>query len=230
MDIKQAQDFANLSYDMNLDGDKEERVKNIQEKLPENWNVVSDESNRRQLVLYNETDNHYHISTRGTDPTNKKDLLQDASIGFLSVGKSNSFKSRNEKLMDTYSRIPEDSVITMSSHSLGSAQQQYDLSNSKELSRRVSQVDFFNGASHPFTNHAFGKVTDSQKKVLKNKVTHHRNRADLVSSGLNFAGTNMGKVIIYDSKPINPVRKYTEKFILGFSPTNILKQHEATFG
>ena len=229
MDTNQAQDFANLTYDMSLEGDKSERINNIQKKLPDGWKVVSNESNRRQLTLYNETDNHYHISQRGTNPRNKKDLLQDASIGILSVGRSNIFKERHNDLMNTIDDIPKDSKITMSSHSLGSAQTQYSLSNSKDLSRRVAQVDLFNGASHPITNHAFGKVTQSQKNILKDKVIHHRNEQDLVSSGLKYAGTNMGTVRIYKAKKVNPFITTAERLVLGFSPSNIVAQHSADF-
>jgi hypothetical protein len=229
METRQAQAFANLTYDMNTTEDKAQRVANIDKQLPEGWAVVPNESNRRQLTLYNQTENHYHIAQRGTDPRNKKDLLQDASIGFLSVGRSNIYKQRHETLMSTIDNLPTESKLSMSGHSLGAAQTQYNLSTSKELSRRVSQVDLFNGASHPISNHAFGKTTQSQRNILRDKVVHHRNEQDLVSSGIKYSGTNMGTVRIYKAKPVNPLRTTVERLILGFSPTNILAQHSADF-
>ena len=224
IDPELAQQFADLSYSMNTDEDRATRVNNINSQIPDEWSVVEEHTDKRQLTLYNETDHHYHTAIRGTDPTNNQDLLQDAMIGLNMTGKNEQFEKRHKKLENAVNSFEDDAEWTMSSHSLGSGQAQYSLAKSKDLTNRLSDAHMFNGAAHPLTDSAFGKTTKSQKATLNDKVTHHRDESDVVSLGLTMAGSNMGTTKTYKSKDKSS-SQHLESAILGFSPSAMLSSH-----
>ncbi len=227
IDPQLAEQFADLSYSMNTDEDRATRINNINSQIPDEWSVVEEHSDRRQLTLYNSTDHHYHTAIKGTSPTgtgSTQDLIQDAMIGLNMVDKNKQFDKRHDKLVDAVNSFEDDAEWTLSSHSLGSAQGQYSLSKSKDLTNRLSEAHMFNGAAHPLTDSAFGKTTKSQKATLENKVTHHRDENDIVSLGLTTAGSNMGTTKTYKSKDKSSTQ-HLESAILGFSPSAMLSAH-----
>ena len=224
IDPELAQQFADLSYSMNTDEDRATRINNINSQIPDEWSVVPEHTDRRQLTLWNESENKFHTAIRGTDPTNNQDLLQDAMIGLNITGKSEQFEKRHNKLEDAVNSFPDDAEWTMSAHSLGSGQGQYSLATSKDLTNRLDEAHMFNGASHPLTDSAFGKTTRSQRETLNDKVVHHRNEDDIISMGLNYSGTNMGQVRTYKGKGTSSTG-HLETAILGFSPSDMLSAH-----
>tara|TARA_R110002020_G_scaffold1280_5_gene6067 strand:- start:1546 stop:2322 length:777 start_codon:yes stop_codon:yes gene_type:complete len=224
IDPELAQQFADLSYSMNTDEDRATRVNNINSQIPDEWSVVEEHTDKRQLTLYNASSHHYHTAIRGTDPTNTQDVLQDAAIGLNVVSKNDQFEKRHKKLENAVNSFEDDAEWTMSSHSLGAGQTSYSLAKSKDLTNRVSEVHNFNGAASPFTDSAFGKTTKSQKATLEDKVFHHRNEDDIVSMGLTMAGSNMGTTKTYKSKGKSSTG-HLETAILGFSPSDMLSAH-----
>jgi hypothetical protein len=188
--------FARESYEMVKSGSKDKRIDKINKNIADTgFKANPTKSNRDVLYLQNDDIKEVYIVSRGTSTNSfktKTDVRQDLNfaLGFESHDKAT--KKNVNRINNLVKSVPEGYKIIMAGHSLGAVSMTQALKKKKEVRRRVSEAHTFNGASSPFTDN---KVSKAVEKDLKKKITHHRNKYDLVSA--NHSNT-IGKVVHYE--------------------------------
>mmetsp|Transcript_11168 Transcript_11168/g.14450 ORF Transcript_11168/g.14450 Transcript_11168/m.14450 type:complete len:237 (-) Transcript_11168:24-734(-) len=216
--------FAKQAYIMVKSGSKSKRINEINKNI-EHTGFHADEhlSNRDILYLVNDKTKEIHIAHRGTDSTGSKktktDIRQDLNFA---LGREEHDKATQKNVNRTNNLVkqaPKDYKISMSSHSLGNVAMMQSLKKKKEVRRRVSEANSFNGASSPFTDN---KVSKNVEKELKNKVVHNRTKADIVSINHN---NSIGKVVTHETKDLKKIKKIPSHLNKVFTDVQQLKHH-----
>ena len=197
--------FAKASYDMVKSGNKSNRIDNINKTIAHTgFTADANLSNRDILYLKNDATKQIHLAHRGTDTSGKKtgtDVRQDLSFALGQSAHDKNTKKNVNRTKNLIKKSPEEYKISMSSHSLGNVAPTEALKHSANVRKRVSSYDSFNGAHSIFTNRAPSKAV---KKELKEKITNHRTKDDVVSASSNV--NHVGKVVEHETKDLNHIK------------------------
>lgn len=208
--------LAAATYRMDGTGDKETRIKAAQDYIdeegnPEGWVIDPKFSNRDILVFT--TDDKVHIAHKGTNPLRKKDLIADLGISLGVEQKNKTFTTRKTQTINALKAYP-DKEASASAHSLGAATLYDSALRNRYIGNRLNKIDTYNQGISPFS----GKVSKAKTESLKDKVTIHRTRGDLVSASA-ITNKPIGKVITYEPtvKSKLPVKLAADLTGLGFT-------------
>lgn len=171
----------------------EEKMK---KDLPEGFYINYGLSNRGVMVA--ERGNQRVISIKGTNPTNKSDLISDAQLA-LGLHKSNiQFRQRKNEIKNIMRREPEKEYF-LSGHSLGGSIITNALASSPSILRNVKKAYTFNTGSLP----AFELSLKPRKEnisMLNEKLEHHKTKQDIISA----TPSRFGETIFRKQKSRNP--------------------------
>ncbi len=202
---QKVKNYAKLAEGTYTLGDKgksrAERISQVNEFVKDTgFSVVDDKkySNPNITTYKNNETGEIHVSHRGTHIKGRrgmKDVRNDFAIA-LGLQKLDPRFKRRTKSTERVIKDLKPSNFTMSGHSLGSGTAQYAVANNRTIRKNLKEMHTFNGASNPILN-ADLQVSKKDKKLLDDKVTHHRIKGDVVSAGFKTANA-FGKVKRYD--------------------------------
>ena len=132
---------------------------------------------------------HFHgdgqnvIALKGTNPLHAADIKSD--IGVL-IGKATSdaqFLDREKQVLSILNRTPGDFIMT--GHSLGGTIGTHLLATNDTIRDRVKEAHFFNtGYAPAYHKEIRGKVDKLVRAELKDDITHHVVKGDVLSNAL----------------------------------------------
>ena len=149
----------------------------------------------RGVVHYKNRDEGFNVvNVKGTDITNFKDLVSDAKLGLGLSSKDKQFKDRRNEIKRIYREAEGDNYLT--GHSLGSSIALSSLVKSKSIRDNTKKAYLYNtgytGLFHDELNKGLSKT---DKKELKDKITHYHTRNDVVSTALTDKSIGEVKVV-----------------------------------
>ena len=175
--------------------------KKMKEDLPEGFYVNYGLSNRGVMVA--EKGNQRVISVKGTNPTNKSDLLSDLQLA-LGLHKSNiQFRQRKNEIKNIMRREPEKEYHLVG-HSLGGSIITHALASSPSILRNVKKAYTFNTGSLP----AFEATLKPRKEnitMLNEKLEHHKTKGDIITA----IPSRFGETIFRKQKSRNPLTAHS---------------------
>jgi hypothetical protein len=155
----------------------------------------TDESLSRGVAHWKHSDGHSVISVKGTDPTNIKDLASDVKLALGNLKGDTQLKARKHEIKKIYRENPGEKHLT--GHSLGGSIASKLLATSKGIRDNTTSAHLYNtGSTKAFAKELNDDMTPDIKKELKEKVTQHRVKSDIISN----AGTTVGKTIKYEGE------------------------------
>ena len=190
--------FDEAAYEMVGSGNKAKRLQKTQDVVnghdnTEGWTIVPESSNK-QMVTFRADDGRMHISHRGTSLKRNKDLAADLSIALGHQSDDKRFKRRS-KMTENIMKANPDAQFSLSGHSYGGSLALHTATTNRYVGDNITQVDTHNlGASLLGTT----KVGKKRKKMLGDKITHHRTNGDVISASA-LLNSPIGNVVNYDS-------------------------------
>lgn len=173
----------------------------IKQDLPKDFYVNYGLSNRGIMVA--ERGNQRIISVKGTNPTNKSDLLSDLQLA-LGLHKSNvQFRERKNEIKNIIRREP-DKEYFLTGHSLGGSVITNALASSPSILRNVKKAYTFNSGSSPVFE-AMLKPRQENETMLNEKLEHHKTKADVISA----TPSRFGETIFRKQKSRNPLTSHS---------------------
>lgn len=173
----------------------------IKAELPEGFYINYGLSNRGVMVA--EKGNQRVISVKGTNPTNKSDLLSDLQLA-VGLHKSNiQFRERKNEIKNIIRREPAKEYY-LSGHSLGGSIITNALASSPSILRNVKKAYTFNSGSTP----AFQAMLKPRKEnvtMLNEKLEHHKTKQDIISA----TPERFGETIFRKQKSRNPFSSHS---------------------
>tara|TARA_R110000787_G_scaffold234035_4_gene340920 strand:+ start:1463 stop:2164 length:702 start_codon:yes stop_codon:yes gene_type:complete len=190
------------TYKMVSKGSKKKRLAEIDEAvLGHGYRTVRNSSNRDMVTYENISDpTKKVISHRGTDTSGKKtfkEIKGDVSLALGLQDHDPEFKKRTNRTKAIVKKHPDDS-FKMSGHSFGGSTATHAITNSSMLRGRIDSVDTYNAGMTPLFTNAL-KHGAKVKRDLKDRVTHHRVKGDIVSEGLRITKP-VGRVMEHKAK------------------------------
>ncbi len=197
MEIPSTEHMATMAKASYLMGQKTEgktkRLQDTQDAVNNTNYILNPKYSNSEISVFQHKENPKNvvISMRGTKidgRRGKKDIQNDLAIATGRAGHESTFKRRKQKTNKILKELDPD-ALHMTSHSLGSATQNYTIANSNILKKFINDKDkifsakTFNGAHHPKYSNDI-KVGNKYGKTLKDKVEHHRTHKDVVSLGM----------------------------------------------
>ncbi len=189
---------------------KKKATKKINKKLEGSGYEVS--KLKRGVANFKHNDGHNVISVKGTNVKEKKDLISDIKLG-LGISKNDKqFKQRRNDIKNIIKTNDGDNYLT--GHSLGGSIATSAMVKSKSIRDNVKKADVFNtGYTKSFHDEMTSDLKKSDKKELKEKLTHHRTRGDLISNAL--AKNSIGEVKTYKQESkTNPLANHSLESII----------------
>ena len=179
------------TYTMVAKGSKKKRLADIDKAvLDHGYRTVRNSSNRDMVTYENIADpTKKIISHRGTDTSGKKtfkEIKGDVSLALGLQDHDPEFKKRTNRTKAIVKKHPDD-TFKMSGHSFGGSTATHAITNSSML----------RGMTPLFTNAL--KHGAKVKRDLKDRVTHHRVKGDIVSEGLRVTKP-VGRVMEHKAK------------------------------
>tara|TARA_R110000772_G_scaffold258818_1_gene376185 strand:+ start:1920 stop:2555 length:636 start_codon:yes stop_codon:yes gene_type:complete len=189
---------------------KKKATKKINKKLDGTGYTVS--KLKRGVANYKHEDGHNVISVKGTDVKQKKDLISDIKLGLGFSNSDKQFKQRRNDIKNIIKTNDGDNYLT--GHSLGASISTSAMVKSKSIRDNIKKADVFNtGYTKSFHDEMSSGLKKSDKKELKNKLTHHRTKGDLISNAL--ASNNIGEVKTYKQESkTNPLANHSLESII----------------
>ena len=189
---------------------KKKATKKINKKLEGTGYTVS--KLKRGVANYKHEDGHNVISVKGTDVKQKKDLISDIKLGLGFSNSDKQFKQRRNDIKNIIKTNDGDNYLT--GHSLGASISTSAMVKSKSIRDNIKKADVFNtGYTKSFHDEMSSGLKKSDKKELKNKLTHHRTKGDLISNAL--ASNNIGEVKTYKQESkTNPLANHSLESII----------------
>lgn len=173
----------------------------IKQELPKDFYVNYGLSNRGVMVA--ERGNQRVISVKGTNPTNKSDIVSDLQLA-LGLHKSNiQFRERKNEIKNIMRREP-DKEYYLAGHSLGGSVITNALASSPSILRNVKKAYTFNSGGTP----AFEATLKPRKEnvtAINEKLEHHKTKADVISS----TPSRFGETIFRKQKSRNPLTSHS---------------------
>ena len=220
--------FSREAYNMLGSGNKEKRLKKINENIKYTGFKATGKSNRDMLHLVNETTGEHHISVRGTDASfkskkTKEDIMTDLKFALGKEKHDKHFKKKINRIDNLIKETPKKSKVSLSGHSLGGGIVTEAVKTKRNIRNRVDNTTTYNSAFSPFTKSA----SKQTKKDLKDKLTHHRNKYDLMSAS-SIANNTVGTVVEHEpkqSKKLDKLKVIPENLKHVFNSVDQLKHH-----
>ena len=189
-------------------------ISKINKKL-EGTNYELDKLKRGVASFKNKTDGHHVITVKGTDITNKKDLISDIKLGLGFSKHDKQFKHRTNVIKNIYKETEGDKYLT--GHSLGASVITSAMAKSKSIRDNTKKAVGFNtGYTKAFHDEISKDLSKDDKKELNQKVEHHHVLSDVISTGLTKQ--RIGKLKKYDVDSINPLKLHSLESIIEKSP------------
>ena len=163
------------------------------------------ESSRRGVAHFKSKgeDGHSVVTIKGTDPSNKKDLLSDLKLAFGLSKTDKQFKHRTKEIKKVYSGIDADKDKYLTGHSLGGSIVTHAMTKSKSIRDNTKQATTYNAGYTPAFHAELSKdLKKEDKKELKKKLVHHHNKGDPISASLTMA--SVGKTKTTKGKAASP--------------------------
>lgn len=168
----------------------------MKEELPKDFYVNYGLSNRGVMVA--ERGNQRVISIKGTNPTNRSDILSDIQLA-MGLHKSNiQFRERKNQIKNIMRRDP-DKEYYLTGHSLGGSVLTHAMTTSPSILRNVKKAYTFNSGGTP----AFEAMLKPRKEnitMVNEKLEHHKTKADAISA----TPSRYGETIFRKQKSRNP--------------------------
>jgi hypothetical protein len=181
-----------LHYRM-AQGTKKEKAKAVAKAEKIGYSV---ESAKRGVAHFKSKgeDGHHIVTIKGTDPSNKKDLLSDLKLAVGLSRTDKQFKNRTKQVKKIYAGIDADKDKFLTGHSLGGSGVASMMAKSKSIRDNTTKATTFNAGSTMAFNKEISKgLTKDDKKDLKKKLLHHHVKGDVISASLTI-GPQVGKV------------------------------------
>ena len=181
-----------LHYRM-AQGTKKEKAKAVAKADKMGYAV---ESSKRGVAHFKSKgeDGHHVVTIKGTDPSNKKDLLSDLKLAVGLSRTDKQFKNRTKQVKKIYAGIDDDGDKMLTGHSLGGSLVSSMMAKSKSIRDNTTKATTFNAGSTMAFNKEISKdLTKEDKKELKKKLLHHHVKGDVISASLTM-GPQVGKV------------------------------------
>ena len=181
-----------LHYRM-AQGTKKEKAKAVAKAEKIGYSV---ESAKRGVAHFKSKgeDGHHIVTIKGTDPSNKKDLLSDLKLAVGLSRTDKQFKNRTKQVKKIYAGIDDDKDRMLTGHSLGGSLVSSMMARSKSIRDNTTKATTFNAGSTMAFNKEISKdLTKDDKKELKKKLLHHHVKGDPISASLTI-GPQVGKV------------------------------------
>ena len=181
-----------LHYRM-AQGTKKEKAKAVAKADKMGYSV---ESSKRGVAHFKSKgeDGHHIVTIKGTDPSNKKDLLSDLKLAVGLSRTDKQFKNRTKQVKKIYAGIDDDKDRMLTGHSLGGSLVSSMMAKSKSIRDNTTKATTFNAGSTMAFNKEISKdLTKEDKKELKKKLLHHHVKGDVISASLTI-GPQVGKV------------------------------------
>ena len=188
-DVKTMSKLSQIHYNV----DSKKAKKRITKKADAlGYDVVS--FNRGIVHYKNRNEGFNVINVKGTDLTNFKDLISYAKLGLGLSSGDKQFKSRRNEIKRIYRETEGDNYLT--GHSLGSSIALSSLVKSKSIRDNTKSAYLYNtgytGLFHDELNKGLSKT---DKKELKDKITHYHTKGDVVSTALTDKSIGEVKVV-----------------------------------
>ena len=189
---------------------KKKATKKINKKLDGTGYTVS--KLKRGVANYKHEEGYNVISVKGTDVKQKKDLISDIKLGLGFSNSDKQFKKRRNNIKDIIKTNEGDNYLT--GHSLGASVVTSAMVKSKSIRDNIKKADVFNtGYTKSFHDELSGGLTKSDKKELKNKLTHHKTKGDVISNAL--INQSIGEVKTYKQESkTNPLANHSLESII----------------
>lgn len=148
----------------------------------------------RGVASFDNDDGDRVISIKGTNPTSIKDLQSDLALAIGQADGDKQFVERSKQVK----QMLTDKPVTIVGHSLGGSVAVHLLTKDKAIRDGTKQAVLFNtGYTRPFHESLKDGLTRDVHTELKNKITHHHIKGDLISSALT--NKSIGKVVEHDT-------------------------------
>ena len=205
MPISNYAELSQLHYHVDKHG-KKKASKKIDKALE--GSDYSLEKLKRGVAVYRHKDGSSVLNVKGTDITNKRDILSDIRLGLGLSKHDKQFSSRKKQIKDHLKKEDPNSTILIG-HSLGASVVTSAMAKSKSVRDNVKSVELFNtGYTKAFNSELSKGLSKDDKKLLKNKLTHHHVESDVISTALTGRGT-IGRVKKIKSDDVNPLKKHS---------------------
>ena len=205
MPISNYAELSQLHYHVDKHG-KKKGAKKIDKALE--GSDYSLEKLKRGVAVYRHKDGSSVLNVKGTDITNKRDILSDIRLGLGLSKHDKQFSSRKKQIKDHLKKEDPNSTILIG-HSLGASVVTSAMAKSKSVRDNVKSVELFNtGYTKAFNSELSKGLSKDDKKLLKNKLTHHHVESDVISTALTGRGT-IGRVKKIKSDDVNPLKKHS---------------------
>jgi hypothetical protein len=176
------------------DGSEKDKKKALKKVDKIGYEVVSHKRGVAHFKSKNEDDRHNVVAVKGTDPTNKQDLMSDLHLAIGQASTDKQFKNRKKQIKKIYSSIDDKEDKHLTGHSLGSSVITHTLAKSKSVRDNTKTAHAFNTGMTPSFNKELQKDLSKQdKKDLKAKLVHHHVKGDPISAALTVGG-QIGRV------------------------------------
>ena len=176
------------------DGTDKVRAKALKKVDKLGYDVVSHKRGVAHFRSKDEADRHNIVSVKGTDVSNKKDLMSDLHLAIGNASSDTQFKNRKKQIKKIYSSIDDKEDKVLTGHSLGASVITHTLAKSKSVRDNTKSAHAFNtGMTQSFNKELQKDLSKQDKKDLKSKLVHHHVKGDPISAALTI-GTQVGKV------------------------------------
>ena len=198
--------LSQLHYLVDKHG-KNKGAKKISKKL-EGTGYELEKLKRGVAVYRNKDTGESVLGVKGTDVKNRRDILSDIRLGLGLSSHDKQFKSRTKQIKEHMKKESPNSTILLG-HSLGASIVTSAMAKSKSVRDNVKEVHNFNtGFTKEFNKEISQGLKKEDKKILKDKMTHHHIENDVISTALTGRGT-IGRVKKYKSEDASPLKKHS---------------------
>ena len=197
--------LSQLHYHVDKHG-KKKATKKINKALE--GTDYSLEKLKRGVAVYRHKDGSSLVNVKGTDITNKKDILSDIKLGLGLSKHDKQFSSRRKQIKEHMEKEDPNSV-TLVGHSLGGSIVTSAMAKSKSIRDNVRSAEVFNtGYTKEFGKELSKGLKKEDKSLLKQKLIHNHTEGDVISTALTGSGT-VGRVKKIKSDDVNPLKKHS---------------------
>lgn len=160
---------------------------------------------KRGVAIYRHRDGSSLMNLKGTDFTNKRDILSDIRLGLGLSKYDKQFSSRKKQIKEHLKKEAPNTVILVG-HSLGGSIITSVMAKSKSVRENVKKAEVFNtGYTKAFNEELSKNLKKEDKQKLKQKLVHHHAEGDILSTALTGRNT-IGRVKKIKSEYMNPVK------------------------
>jgi len=198
--------LSQLHYLVDKHG-KKKGAKKISKKL-EGTGYELEKLKRGVAVYRDKNTGESILNVKGTDVSNRRDILSDIRLGLGLSKHDKQFKSRTKQIKD-HMKNEEPNSTTLTGHSLGGSIVTSAMAKSKSVRQNVKKAEVFNsGYTKEFNKELSKGLSKEDKSLIKDKLVHNHKNNDVISTALTGRGT-LGKVKKTKSDDVNPLKLHS---------------------